>query len=346
MSFLTDEEYKDLKISSMILHVVGDGNFVAEKKRKIEHEEFFIERIKDTDKDAVYSFQDGSLTKLGLEKIASKAISFERGAQALSRSFSQSHVGGSKDGAFFVFELTCADENKKIYSLIKYDYREVIEQADGKDGGLLRKIVQAFIGDKKAIQKAAIIRVVNGVAELQVSTLDRAKSSPELTDYYAKFLDVTRTRSDEELSSSVKEALRQVFNSLKNLLPDESVPRALSHAIGSIRDRPKVNEDVIIDAVVAAAGLPEDEETVTKLQHQTRKIIKKMRLDGLEFKPDRKILNKPALRKVKTTEGVVITYPDGVGAAVVREKLKNGGEKMTVTTRKVVEDRILRDSTS
>lgn len=346
MSFLTDEEYKDLKISNMILHVVGDGNFVAEHKREIEHEDFFIERIKDTDKDAVYSFQDASLTKSGLEEIASGAVSFERGAQALSRSFSQSHVGGSKDGAFFVFELTCGDVGKKIYSLIKYDYREVIEQAAAKDGGLLRKIVQAFIGDKKAIQKAAIIRVINGVAELQISTLDRARSSPELSDYYAKFLDVTRTRSDEELSSAVKEALRQTFTACKKLLPEENVARAISHAIGGLRDRPKINEDAIIDAVLAAAGMPEDEETIVKLQHQTRKTIKKMRLDGLEFKPDKKILNKPSLRRVKTTEGVTLTYPDGVGAAVVREKLEDGGEKMTVTTRKVVEDKVLRDSTS
>ncbi|AYF87520.1 hypothetical protein D6Z43_10310 [Pseudomonas sp. DY-1] len=346
MSFLTDEEYQDLKISNMILHVVGDGNFVAEKKRTIEHEEFFIERIRDTDKDAVYSFSEDSFTKLRLEKIAVGEVDFERGAQELSRAFSLQHVGGSRDGAFFVFELTCGDEGKRIYSLIKYDYREVIEQANGKDGSLLRKIVQAFIGDKRAIQKAAIVRISNGVAELQISTLDRARPSPELSDYFAGFLDVTRTRSDEELSSAVKEAVRQTFNACKNLLPEENVPRAIAHAVGLLRERQEVDEDAIVDAVISAAGFPEEEETRVRLQNQARKTIKKMRLDGLRFKPDRRVLTKPPMRKVKTTEGVTITYPDDAGATVERVPQKGGGEKITVTTRKVTEDRILRDSSS
>ncbi|MNG40858.1 hypothetical protein D3C84_1296720 [compost metagenome] len=52
------------------------------------------------------------------------------------------------------------------------------------------------------------------------------------------------------------------------------------------------------------------------------------------------------MRKVKTTEGVTITYPDDAGATVERVPQKGGGEKITVTTRKVTEDRILRDSSS
>ena len=140
MGFFTDAERETIKIESMILHVVGGDDFTPEPARPVEHEEFFISRILDTDVAPVYSFVPHSQTKSELERIASGQVTFELGAQTLSREFSRLHVGSSRDGALFVFELRTADPATRLYSLIKYDYREAIEQSQ-ENGGICSAVL-------------------------------------------------------------------------------------------------------------------------------------------------------------------------------------------------------------
>lgn len=271
-------------------------------------------------------------------------MSFEAGAQALSREFSRLHLGSSRDGALFIFELSTHDPETKLYSLVKYDYREAIEQAATDEGGLLRRIVRAFIADKKAIQKSTIVRVVGGVAELPISTRDRMKTSSEIGDYFAAFLDVSRTLSDEELNRKVVEVLRMTLTACKELLSEQDVAGAFRHAQGVLRDR-QDHEAAITDAILAAAGNPEDEESRSKLQATTRRRIRANKLEGLEFTPDKTVLRRPPLRKVGTTEGVTMTYPDDAeGVTVRRERLAAGADRFTIETACVTEDKIVRDS--
>lgn len=345
MGFFTVDEIGSLNITNMILHVVGGGAFSPESARAVEHEEFFIARICDTNVSPVYSFEETSNTKRQIEMIATGAISFEEGAQALSREFSRVHVGSSRDGAFFIFELSTHDPETKIYSLIKYDYREAIEQATLDEGGLLRRIVTAFIADKKAIQKSTIVRVICGVADLPISTRDRMKPSPEIGDYFSTFLDVSRALSDEDLNKKTIEVLRTTLTACKELLPEQDVASAFRRAQGVLRDRQEINEAAIIDAILAAAGNPEAEEARSEIQSTTRRRIRAAKLEGLEFRPDRKILRRPPLRKVRTTEGVTLTYPDDAeGITVRRERLAAGAERFTIETACVTEDKIVRDS--
>ena len=71
----------------------------------------------------VFMFKAVSVTRKEVEAIASGDTSFVAGAQALAASFNRAHVGGSADGVLLMFELSLADPDVKIYSLIKYDYR-------------------------------------------------------------------------------------------------------------------------------------------------------------------------------------------------------------------------------
>lgn len=212
MGFLTDQERRSLQIVAMILHVVGEDPFIPETARAVEHEGFFVGRILDTDVAPVYSFKEGSATCAQLERMARSEVTFEAGAQDLSREFSRFHGTTSREGAFFIFQLATDDPRTTIYSLVKYDYREAIEQAEGEQGAsLLRRIVHAFIADKKAIQKSALVRVVDGRAEAAISAHDRIKPAPEIGEYFARFLDVDRSRSDQELNEAVVDVLRQTL---------------------------------------------------------------------------------------------------------------------------------------
>lgn len=346
MSFLTDEENRSLRITNMILHVVGEEGFIAERARPVEHAEFFIERIRHTDVSAVYGFDAASQTKAQIERIASGQDTFEAGAQALSREFSRLHVATSREGAFFIFELATDVPHVKIYSLIKYDYREAIEQSDDPaQGSLLRRIVHAFIADPKAIQKSALVRVANGVAVAAVSARDRVKQAPEIGDYFAAFLHVVRTRDDAELNRKVIEVLRETLTAIKEDLPNRDVPRAFRHAKAVLRDRQEISEEAIADAILAAAGNPQDERVRTAIQARTRRKINTAKLTGLTFRPDPQAFRRTPMRRLQTTEGVTLIYPDDAqGATVRREAHADGGETITIQTAEVTEDEIVKDS--
>jgi len=345
MGFLTDEEIGSLQIDNMILHVVGEENFVAQQARVVEHEEFFIDRIHETDIDGVFEFEATSQTKRQVERIAARQIPFEEGAQELSREFSRLHLGNVRDGAFFVFELSTAQPNVRLYSLVKYDYNEVIEQSDD-DQGLLRRIVHAFIEDRKAVQKSALIRVVDNVTEDVISARDRVKRPPDIGDYFAAFLDVTRNRNDEELNQRAVEVVRETLRAVRDVLPNRDVARAFRHAKEILRDRQEITADAIGDAIIAAAGDPEDENIRSDIYSRTRRKVRSAKLEGLTFPPDRQVLRRPPLRRLKTTEGIVLVYPDEAGGGVVRrDPNARGGETITIHTARVTEDEVVPNNT-
>lgn len=230
MAFIRDEEVAGLRIESMILHVVSGEAFVEQTARIVEHADFFVERIRNTDVAPVFAFDAASQTKLQLERMARGQETFELGGQALSREFARLHPGNSRDGAFFIFELRTDDPAVRIYSLIKYDYEQVIEQEDRDGANLLRLIVQAFVADRKAIQKAALIRVVNGSAETEVAARDRMKQAPEIGDYFARYLHVTRVRDDRQLNEKMIEAVSAALKELRELLPMPTCPRRLERS--------------------------------------------------------------------------------------------------------------------
>lgn len=344
MGFLTDAERQSLRIEAMILHVVGEEEFTPEPAREVgEHAPFFVRRILDIDVAAVYEFKQVAHVRDGLERIARDEVAFEHGAQELSREFSRLHGTTARDGAFFILALGVDAPQTRLYALIKYDYSEAIEQTDG--AGRLRRIVHAFIADKKAIQKSALIRVVNGCAEAAVAARDRAKSAPEIADYFATFLDVERNRSDEDLNRAAVEVLRRTIQESKELLADNDVARALRHARGVLRDRQEICDEAIVDAVLAAAGNPEDEATRDTLTRRTMQKLRAHKLAGLVFRPDRQVLRKPSMHRLRTTEGVVLMYPDDANAVTVRRARNpdGQGEVITINTDRIVEETVVPD---
>lgn len=343
MAFIREDEVAELRIENMILHVVGDEEFQPQPAHDVEHAAFFIERIRDADIAPVFEFHADSQTKAQIERIARNEDSFEAGGQALSREFARFHHGGSRDGAFFIFELRTADPAVRIYSLIKYDYQEAIEQQVEDGANLLRLIVQAFVADKRAIQKAALVRVVNGTAEAGLCARDRMKSAPEIGDYFANYLHVIRTRTDQQLTQKTVEAVSKILKEVRDILPDRNVPVAFREAKAALAGRQHINEAAIQEAVLAAAGNPEDEEARSRIHASVRRKMRSAKLEGLAFPPDRQQLRSPAIRRVRTTEGVLLFYPDRVGATnVERVPTANGGEVITITTRQVEEDSIVR----
>lgn len=346
MGFFTDAEIASLQIKKMSLHVVSRGSFQPEAARKVEHSDFFLERIRDTDVAPVFTFHDNSKAKPILEDLAARRKTFEKGAQELAANFAEQHNAASREGAFFVFELTAEDSETRLYSLIKYDYREVIEQRDEEAGTLLHRIVQAFVGDKQAIQKSVLVRVVDGRAQDAVAARDRVKPAPDIGDYLVRFLGVSRSLTDAELNQKAVDVLIGSLREVADLLPEGGVPRAFAHAKVTLRSRSEIDETAITEAVIDAAGSPQDEVAIARIRQVARRKFRSAKLSGLSFKPDLSILKKAPTRRLKTKEGVMITYPgEAENTFVKRTRSEDGkGEVITIHTAKITEDEVVRES--
>jgi hypothetical protein len=343
VGFFTDEELDSLRIRHMILHVVGGRSFTAVAARKVQHEAFFISKIVGTAVDPVFNFDVSSSTRDRLEKIATGKQTFERGAQGVALSFNQKHVSASSDGALFMFELTVRDSAVRIYSLIKYDYREALQQDPSQPDGVLLRIIDAFIDDNRAIQKAALIRVVNGVAETTVSARDRVKrATPDISDYFRQFLGVTRSICDEELSRTVLDLVQKTLQAFKSELPGQNLSGALASARGVLGNRAIIDGPAIVEAVLHGAGEPSDAKLRKKIVDATEGRIRKARIDQLAFQPVRAILRQPPTRRIITAEGVVVSFPDSATGSTV-QILDNGaqGQRIIIDTQKITDDALL-----
>lgn len=338
MAFFTEDEQNDLRVTRMIIHVVGrpDEDFVPEPEIDVQEEGFFRARIIADASDAVHEFREDSMVKPIVERMARGEVTFEAGGQELARLFARDHVKTAVAGAFFVFELDVGGE-VRVYALIKYDYREAVELSQNEGRSVLRAIVQAFVKDRKAVQKICLIRVVGGSAERMISAADRMQQAPDLTDYFARYLGVHRNRSDAELSDRLDSAMRQSLNEVREHLPN-GVPTALRQMKQALEGRETVSNDDVVQAALHVAGRPGDEATRSLIEATARRCLKRQKLDDVAFTPEPRIFRTRPREFVRTQEEVRLEYPaEQLGQTVLRRDV-DGGTVFTITTRRIVED--------
>lgn len=346
MGFLTEEELSTLRINRMNFQVVGEPTFeTRQAMRTVEHADFFLERVLDVDVGAVYEFQTRSHTRDAIQRIAQGTTGFSSGASALAEDFHGRHVGQAKAGAFFFFELGCAVPQTRLYALLKYDYSEVLTLSRGNAREQLRRVVQAFVKDKRALQKSALIRVVAGNVEGVVSVRDRAARSPNITDFFAGFLGVGRTRDDVELN---REALQAIGDIVKQA-PEGSWPNGSVQASKimrqSLKDCVQITEDAAHQAALLAAGRPDDETVVASLRLLTERIWRRRRLLGLAFTPDQGVFRVAPSRHIRTVERIRLTFPDELSdVRVLTEPSEDGSAVITIRTEKIESNEIVHES--
>lgn len=340
MSYLSDEELDNLRVVRMIIHVVGqrDGDFAPQPEIEVQQEGFFRARIVSEASDGVHSFVDGSPVRMVLERMAREEIGFEAGGQELARRFWDLHVRQSVGGAFFVIELRPDAPDMRLYALIKYDYREAVELTEADDRNVLRAIVQAFVKERRAVQKFCLVRVRAGVAEAVVSASDRMKEAPDLTDYFERYLGVARSRTNSELSMRLNEALRGALEDVRGDLPRGDVGGAVARAKIALQGRATVTNDDVVDAVLHAADRPDDEEVRGRLESAARRRLRRQNLQDVEFRPDRRTLQVQPRRIVRTAEEVRLEFPaEELGNTVLREDTPHG-VVFTIRPSRLIED--------
>ena len=226
----------------------------------------------------------------------------------------------------------------RLYALIKYDYREAVELTEADDRNVLRAIVQAFVKERRAVQKFCLVRVRAGVAEAVVSASDRMKEAPDLTDYFERYLGVARSRTNSELSMRLNEALRGALEDVRGDLPRGDVGGAVARAKIALQGRATVTNDDVVDAVLHAADRPDDEEVRGRLESAARRRLRRQNLQDVEFRPDRRTLQVQPRRIVRTAEEVRLEFPaEELGNTVLREDTPHG-VVFTIRPSRLIED--------
>lgn len=336
MSFLSESEVESLRLARICLHIVGgEDEFEPQPELPVEHDDFLLQILQEIASDSVYRFSEISTTRDTIEAIAQRDCTFQEGAQTLAADFCRFHRGQAKDGAFFVFELGVDDQDVRIYALVKYDYSQALELVHREGATGLRRIVEAFVSSKSAIQKAAIVRTRDGLAEAALSTRDRmGRPSPILTDFFLNYLQVTRDRSDRDLTSEVKDLVRLALGDNKEYLPRGGLAQGVARAVDVLRDSVEISEDVIRQAVWVGAGQPADDSIKDQLTTSVDRLIRKKRLSGVSFAPDQDALPRSVRRSIHTLEGVTLEYNTALeGQAVRKTDLPDGTTQFVVTTR-------------
>lgn len=340
MSFLTDEEIAGLHVDRMIIHLIGKRiEFHPEPETAVQQQEFFQSRIIDHAASAVHTFTEHSNVRPILQRMGAGDLGFEAGGQELARLFRRDHTGQSTPGAFFVFRISTGIDGTYLFALIKYDYKQVVELAQQGGQNVLREIIQAFVKEKRAVQKFCLVRFRAGEIEDSVSATDRMAEAPDLTDYFETYLGVSRARSIQELSNRLNETLRGSLQELREHLPNGDVGAALARAKQALQGHGTVTNDDIVDAILHGAERPRDEKVVSRIGRVTRGRLKRSNLTDVEFRPDPARLAVRPRRKVRTAEGTRLEYPeDELGRSVTRVETLAGTTFTIHTAHRLVED--------
>ncbi|WP_312320187.1 nucleoid-associated protein [Stenotrophomonas sp.] len=330
----------------MNYQIVGEDEFVPRRAMAtVEFEQFFLARISDMDASSLFKFAPQSGVRETVQRIAANRTQFSQGGAQLARDFHGRHVGQSSAGAFFFFELHVADESVRLYSMLKYDYREVLAPSRANSSRQLRKIVEAFVQDKRALQKSCLIRVRDGVAEEEISARDRNGKSPDITDFFSAFLSVQRSRDDTELNHQVYQAVTEVLKSHQEHLPDSDLSQALNVVRERLRTASVISNATALDALLVAAGRPADPQISESLEQALVRSMKRRKVSGLEFAPDENVLKRSVRKKLATKEGVHLDYPQYLeGSRVKKEALPSGGLKITITTDRLEVDKVVAET--
>ncbi len=343
MPFLSDTEKNSLYIDKMILHVVGNGEFTAEPEfPQPSEEEFFLTRIRDNLLDGVHRFRSDSETRLTMESIISGRVVFEEGCQSLSKRFSEIHVKSARDGAFFIFWLKSQTPGIDYFALVKYDYIKAIElyERDGKSA--LRQIVQALVQEPRAIQKYCFVKFPLSDASGDICARDRMAPAPDLTDYFARFLGVERDRSPRELNEAALRVLQSSIEECAPHLNGRERARALSAAKTNLTGRNVVGNQAIQEAVYHGIGQPDHISFEGQIEPIVTKHLRRNRISGVEFQPDRTVLRTVPKRIMETREGVKIVFPGELEDDKVKQQTTDDGRTIITI---LSDSRLLSDAT-
>lgn len=327
MASLTDEQIASLKIRNFLFHVVHHGKKEPDYFDNVllgKFESFFISRIKDTLKGNRFSFLDNSNVKKELLKWQSSEITFLELSKELALQFNEYYDKRVTTGVLIVIELLA--DQKRYYSLIKYDSDEVLSFTRNGENAVLSDVLNNFTQSAKSLQKSALIDLDSPAGEGQIAVIDRQTRS-SISDLFRNFLGVERTKKPDELTTALYEAAIKTVGKHRDDLPPSFTSRAGDH-IKEIAEKQKEFSEEEFYVQLFGPYASDD------IKSTYQKEIVKHGLSGEVFEYTPTVLHENKKTRYKTKEGILIMVPPG---AENKFKISPDGMTITISTSQINE---------
>lgn len=334
MPFITDEQRQALHIQRMTFHVVGK---IAGRPLLLDqvvdvgpHEQFFISRVADTLKGALYDFQEIAGTRAALVTAARSEAAFVEQTQNLARRFQAMYDTDQRlsDGVLLVLQLRAGAE--ELFDIIKFDHDPAVayrlRQNAGRRQAVLAEISDHFSRHREAMQKSALIRI-NPAGGGEVCAVDRS-GRVDITAPFQAFLDVRRRFDHAELTGRISDILYSVGMKHQHDLPADVV-RSLRHrtreALTRIGEIDPQNHEPILTAVFGPLEADHPLRRTFHRQLERQNIADEpIQIDVNALPPTRRLMK-------ETQEGIQIFVPPGENNRI--DEIDAGGGERYVRIR-------------
>ncbi len=342
-SVFSQAEKDSFKIKRFIFHIIKQTDinpiFLDEVELSDEQSIFFQDRFSDASQGTQFEFNDKKTSEVYKN---CKAIiedpekNFLKVSKDLTASFQTHHKKTTNDGVFITSLVSVMDKVDLIF-LIKLDNRKVYGYLIKDQKAIMEEIKNTFVEDKRAVQKIAIVNV-SDYRVWNVLAFDRNPSAGKaIRDFFANFLAVHERETPYVLTGKIVSAVRQWAIANKSLLdPSQEVSSYKNRGIDYLRNANKVRSKDLINTII----LDDNSERAKRLRKSLRSYLQEKGLEGQEFKPNSKALDKATTKNIRrTAEGVKIEWEGDakdVNVNIPNEPDKNTGlYKILIETSRV-----------
>lgn len=324
MPCLSDEDLDGLQIEQSVFHIVGPGSEhfqLLEAFDAGQFASFFLGRIRSVNGGNRYCFLDDAPVRAQLGRIDADVAAFQEESERLATAFNEAHGGATAVGAFLVFTLACP--TGRVFALLKFEDEKVLsyglkEGRSGKPAPTFDEIKRTFVQNRKALQKAALIRLDD--TEDVVFVVDR-QNPQRPAAYFERFLHIRRLRSEEELTQKLVEITCTIARKHKGTLPTDSLKSLSQRLFNASQSGGDVDGESADEWFMSIVGpLPSDSPVLKDFRAE----LAREGMAGESFKLAKGAVQAPRNRRIETAGGVKVTFPTTLAGSLVKVDEENG----------------------
>ncbi len=296
-------DLSNLQIEQFVFHIIikeeHTPRYLDDVPLTQSQSDFFKEQFRLAAKRShEYEFTDRetSLTYQMIDELVTRPIErFIPISKNLTGSFHSQHRGNVNDG-IFIIALVRLPETGKLLFLIKMDHEEVLDYElrnidHNVTTAILREVTNPIVQSKEAIQKVAIIDVSERYP-WDILANDRATGSrPEVSNYFADFLQMKPMETEEKLMNKTVDATRDWAGINKAEL--QQLPGKIKEkAVTFMEHRPVFEADSFVEEILAEEPAERQEMLKSSLvnfldQEGIANLTYSPNYDGLDNKPSK-----------------------------------------------------------
>lgn len=319
----SEEEIENLSIDKFIFHVVHHRNaepILLDETPIGDFEDFFLERAMETLQGNRFIFADGSLTRTLLKQVLDDESQFVPVSKTLAQNFHAGRDKRIKPGVMIM--MTLVTGQRKLLSVLKYDHEEAVTYDITDDAkAILKAIANSFTKSADALQKSALIEIVDGDDKIVV--VDKTVRH-EITDFFRGFLACKRLFDDKQMTQAVAEVVVEVVKKHQNDLPNDITRNVRDRYYDTVQSREKFDATEFFAEFFGAYGS-------AAVRASFDKGLARRGMEGEVFNFDKGAVKKQRPEKYRTAEGVRIDVPEEA-SDTVKTNTTAAGTVITITT--------------